>query len=529
MYELCIALRGFYLKAGQFIGSRSDFVPEQICRKLTLLCDKVPPMSAAATKAALQRELGVQDLGQLFEWIDLEQPLGSASISQVHKARLRSFSRSELARAKDSLRRQRPSEYEVAAGQGAWDVCNALGMSLRELRSLNKGVDLDRLQPGQRIKVLQPKCLQPYEDEPVAVAGGSSSSSSSSGRMPGAAPPPSPAVAALMHAVAVGDAPKNGLVAVKVQYPDALPVMTGDLSNIRAAAFYLSKTELKFDLVSAVDELNKQIRLEFDFTREARVMDTIAEHLAPISARLQVPRTVGGLVTRRALVMSFLEGVPLLEASSRVAKLSPLQRDLAKRRILTRVSEAYGRMIFGEGLFQADGHPGNILIGRGGRVGLLDYGQSKQLPDEQRRGFAELVLALNKGRPAEISAALGKLGVVTEKDDPGLRSEMAYGMFDTRGKVDPFDPNSPIKRSAISTFPADMFFVLRVVQLLRGLANGMGINDFSSARQWAPYARDTMSRARRGEGGRYGLRHFLWPLSGINVLPLQFPWRGGAR
>lgn len=40
-------------------------------------------MSAAATKAALQRELGVQDLGQLFEWIDLEQPLGSASISQV--------------------------------------------------------------------------------------------------------------------------------------------------------------------------------------------------------------------------------------------------------------------------------------------------------------------------------------------------------------------------------------------------------------------------------------------------------------
>ncbi|KXZ51070.1 hypothetical protein GPECTOR_14g55 [Gonium pectorale] len=100
----------------------------------------------------------------------------------------------------------------------------------------------------------------------------------------------------------------------------------------------------------------------------------------------------------------------------------------------------------------ADGHPGNILIGRGGRVGLLDYGQSKQLPDEHRRAFAELVLALNKGRPTEVSAALGGLGVVTERDDP---------------LVDPFDPNSPIKRSAISTFPQDMFFVLRVVQLLR--------------------------------------------------------------
>ncbi len=39
---------------------------------------------------------------------------------------------------------------------------------------------------------------------------------------------------------------------------------------------------------------------------------------------------------------------------------------------------------------------GNILVGRGGRVGLLDYGQSKQLPDDQRLAFAHLVLALNK-------------------------------------------------------------------------------------------------------------------------------------
>ncbi|KXZ54564.1 hypothetical protein GPECTOR_4g629 [Gonium pectorale] len=487
--------------AGQFIGSRSDFVPEQICRKLSLLCDKVPPMSAESTRAALQRELGLRDLSDVFEWIDLEQPLGSASISQassgatVHKARLRSFSRAELAGARAALRRQRsrPAEYVLGPEESAWDVCNALGMSLAELRGLNKGVDLQRLRAGQALRVVHPKSLDSF-------GGGGGG--------------PSAAVAALQHAVVVGAAPKDGLVAVKVQYPDALPVMTSDLGNIRAAAYYLSKTELKFDLVSAVDELNKQIRLEFDFTREARVMDTISDHLAPLSRRLAIPRSVGGLVTRRALVMSFVEGVPLLEASSRVSQLSPLARQAAKRLILQRVSEAYGRMIFGEGLFQADGHPGNILIGRGGRVGLLDYGQSKQLPDEHRRAFAELVLALNKGRPTEVSAALGGLGVVTERDDP---------------LVDPFDPNSPIKRSAISTFPQDMFFVLRVVQLLRGLANGMGIDDFSCARQWAPFARDTIARARRDGDERRGLRHFLWPPLGVNVLPLQFPWRGGAR
>lgn len=35
--------------------------------------------------------------------------------------------------------------------------------------------------------------------------------------------------------------------------------MVRDLGNIRAVALYLSKTELKFDLVSAVDELSKQV------------------------------------------------------------------------------------------------------------------------------------------------------------------------------------------------------------------------------------------------------------------------------
>ena len=35
-----------------------------------------------------------------------------------------------------------------------------------------------------------------------------------------------------------------------------------------------------------------------------------------------------------------------------------------------------------------------------------------------------------------------------------------------------------------SHFPPDLFFVLRTVQLLRGLANGMGVHEFSAASQW---------------------------------------------
>lgn len=61
-----------------------------------------------------------------------------------------------------------------------------------------------------------------------------------------------PAAVAAVRALQDKDGPKDGIVAVKVQYPDALKTMSADLTNIRLMASYLSKTELKFDLVSPV-------------------------------------------------------------------------------------------------------------------------------------------------------------------------------------------------------------------------------------------------------------------------------------
>lgn len=56
--------------------------------------------------------------------------------------------------------------------------------------------------------------------------------------------------------------------------------------------------------------------------------------------------------------------------------LSPMKRKLGIKRILGAVSEAYGRMMLYEGLFQADGHPGNILVMKGARVLRLSWGSS---------------------------------------------------------------------------------------------------------------------------------------------------------
>lgn len=70
----------------------------------------------------------------------------------------------------------------------------------------------------------------------------------------------------------------------------------------------------------------------------------------------------------------------------------------------------------------------------GAKIGLIDYGQSKQLPMSSKLAFAHLVHALDEQNDEQIATALSSLGVVLGEGSPALASRMAYGMFDTRGR-----------------------------------------------------------------------------------------------
>lgn len=77
-----------FIKVGQFLASRTDLLPQEIASQLSLLQDHVSPMPYPLFEHQLTRELGVPR-DSVFAWID-PVPLASASIGQVHKAKLRS-------------------------------------------------------------------------------------------------------------------------------------------------------------------------------------------------------------------------------------------------------------------------------------------------------------------------------------------------------------------------------------------------------------------------------------------------------
>jgi len=75
-----------YIKLGQMLSNRPDLVPEPLIKELEKLLDKVPPFTTEVAKEIIEEELK-KSVKEVFIYFD-DKPIGSASIGQVHRARL---------------------------------------------------------------------------------------------------------------------------------------------------------------------------------------------------------------------------------------------------------------------------------------------------------------------------------------------------------------------------------------------------------------------------------------------------------
>lgn len=85
--DTAAALGGTLIKACQFASTRPDLLPSQYVQALAKLQDRVPPHPWSEIAKTIKQELG-RTPEEVFEWIE-QKPIASASIAQVHRARLR--------------------------------------------------------------------------------------------------------------------------------------------------------------------------------------------------------------------------------------------------------------------------------------------------------------------------------------------------------------------------------------------------------------------------------------------------------
>lgn len=81
------ALGGSFVKLGQLLSVRPDLVPFEYCKEFSRLQDRVEPFPFAEARKIIEAELG-KPLSKVFSKFE-SKPMGSASIAQVHTAKLK--------------------------------------------------------------------------------------------------------------------------------------------------------------------------------------------------------------------------------------------------------------------------------------------------------------------------------------------------------------------------------------------------------------------------------------------------------
>lgn len=81
-------LGGAFVKLGQFLSLRPDLIPKEYCDEFVKLLDNIRPIPFEQVKKIIELELG-RPVTAVFASLDKE-PVGSASVAQVHYARLKS-------------------------------------------------------------------------------------------------------------------------------------------------------------------------------------------------------------------------------------------------------------------------------------------------------------------------------------------------------------------------------------------------------------------------------------------------------
>jgi predicted unusual protein kinase regulating ubiquinone biosynthesis (AarF/ABC1/UbiB family) len=83
---LAVEMGGVLIKLGQFLSIRVDILPSEVTRELAGLQDEVPPEQLEAVIVQIEADFG-RPLAEIFTWFS-PQPVGAASLAQVHLARL---------------------------------------------------------------------------------------------------------------------------------------------------------------------------------------------------------------------------------------------------------------------------------------------------------------------------------------------------------------------------------------------------------------------------------------------------------
>ncbi len=293
-------------------------------------------------------------------------------------------------------------------------------------------------------------------------------------------------------------------VAVKVQRGHITENIEADIRLLRRLARVLVRLRPSLEplkLVETIDDFAVGFEQELDFVAEVTSM----ERLRPVLARwgISVPQVHSEMCRPQVIVMELVDVVPIRDRDQILA-LGVEPEDL-----LVSVLGALLESAFVEGRFHADGHGGNVLVGKDRNLVMLDFGiVGDVLPDDRAacagmlagvfqqdfQRFAEGLLRMQAFGHTDDAAAAAVAKVVAEHLGSGDFSQVKMGPL-LRDMLDMASTHE-------LPFPTSLILLLKQLLYFDGLASVLAPNFdlFQDARQFVPMLEEVAVEHSRSEG-----------------------------
>ena len=293
-----------------------------------------------------------------------------------------------------------------------------------------------------------------------------------------------PIAAASIGQVHRATLPDGRCVAVKVQRPGLENIIELDMTLLKLFVSSIQSMLPPTDFDTIVGELERSVREELDYRQEAHWMQYMGDFLANLP-EVVVPQPVSNYCTAKVMTSNFVVGQPLMteldqrQAAGDQAGVSDL---------LGRLLDLYLRQVLQTGIFQADPHPGNLLVTPDGKLVLLDFGCTMQLSESFRNNYYKVLGAAILDDSETLVSLLFAMGFKTRSGKPdtllafaeALLSQIKRAAFEMgKGKMQWPTGSDMIKSGQkllaqaeadpVEKMPAEFILLARVFTTLGGL------------------------------------------------------------
>ncbi|MFN5890936.1 MAG: ABC1 kinase family protein [Bacteroidota bacterium] len=204
--------------------------------------------------------------------------------------------------------------------------------------------------------------------------------------------------------------------AVKIQYPGIADSIQSDLRLVKPMAnamFGLSEKEMK----KYFQEVEEKLLEETNYTLELKRSNEMSQQCKHLP-NIIFPQYYPEYSSSKVLVMDWMQGLHLKE----FLDTNPSQE--VKNKIAQALWDFYEFQLHHLKAIHADPHPGNFLFQPDGRVGIIDFGCIKEVPEDFYLHYFPLLIPVIRNNENVVDKLMSNIEIVFPADSMEIKKQL---------------------------------------------------------------------------------------------------------